>query len=132
MLLKAASISDTSKMLSSASPSLPGFKRLAIGLNCIAIAFYMAHPRLMRLERKMMDEVEGGNANWLTRIMRHEFAHALSAVLPCVSFDRGMDLANLIHNTGRLVVWSGHRERAELYWEQLKNHGLTMAPLDRV
>ncbi len=31
----------------------------------------------MRLERKMMDEVEGGNANWLTRIMRHEFAHAL-------------------------------------------------------
>ncbi len=31
----------------------------------------------MRLERRMMDEVEGGNANWLMRIMRHEFAHAL-------------------------------------------------------
>jgi len=47
------------------------------GVPGIAIAFYMAHPRLMRLERRMMDEVEGGNYNWLTRIMRHEFAHAL-------------------------------------------------------
>jgi hypothetical protein len=47
------------------------------GVPGIAIAFYMAHPRLMRLERRMMDEVEGGNASWLTRIMRHEFAHAL-------------------------------------------------------
>jgi hypothetical protein len=26
-------------------------------------------------------------------------------------------------------VWSGHREQAELYWEQLANFGLTMAPL---
>jgi ATP-dependent Clp protease adaptor protein ClpS len=26
-------------------------------------------------------------------------------------------------------VWSGERERAELYWEQLKGAGLTMAPL---
>ena len=59
-------------------------------------------------------------------------AHALSAVLPGVSFDQGMNLANRIHNTGRAVVWSGQKEPAELYWEQLKAHGLTMAPLDRV
>ena len=59
-------------------------------------------------------------------------AHALSAVLPGVSFDRGMTMANTIHTTGRAVVWSGHKEQAELYWEQLKDHGLTMAPLDRV
>jgi hypothetical protein len=37
----------------------------------------MAHPRLQRLERRFMGEVEGGNANWLTRILRHEIAHAL-------------------------------------------------------
>jgi len=43
----------------------------------IAVPFYMAHPRLMRLERQIMDEVEGGNANWLTRILRHEAGHAL-------------------------------------------------------
>jgi hypothetical protein len=32
---------------------------------------------LQRLERRFMGEVEGGNANWLTRILRHEIAHAL-------------------------------------------------------
>jgi hypothetical protein len=47
------------------------------GVPGIAVPFYMAHPRLMRLERRFMDEVEGGNANWLTRILRHELAHAL-------------------------------------------------------
>jgi ATP-dependent Clp protease adaptor protein ClpS len=59
-------------------------------------------------------------------------AFALSSVLPGITFDRGMDLANRIHNTGRAVVWSGLKERAELYWEQLRDHGLTMAPLDRL
>jgi ATP-dependent Clp protease adaptor protein ClpS len=58
-------------------------------------------------------------------------AFALAAVLPGVSFDRGMAFANRIHNTGRAIVWSGHREQAELYWSQLKDHGLTMAPLER-
>lgn len=47
------------------------------GVPGIAIPFYMAHPRLMRLERQMMGEVEGGNANWLMRILRHEVGHAL-------------------------------------------------------
>src|SRR5690606_38635246 len=39
--------------------------------------FYMVHPRLMRLERKMMGEVEGGNAAWAMRILRHEAGHAI-------------------------------------------------------
>ena len=47
------------------------------GVPGIAVPFYMAHPRLMRLERHFMGEVEGGNANWLTRILRHEAGHAL-------------------------------------------------------
>ena len=57
-------------------------------------------------------------------------AFALAAVIPGVDFDRGMAFANKIHSSGSAVVWSGHRERAELYWSQLKDHGLTMAPLD--
>jgi hypothetical protein len=28
-------------------------------------------------------------------------------------------------------VWAGMREPAELYWEQLHDAGLTMAPLER-
>ena len=58
-------------------------------------------------------------------------AAALSAVVPGVSYERGMRMANRIHNSGRAVVWSGLREPAELYWEQLREHGLTMAPLEQ-
>jgi ATP-dependent Clp protease adaptor protein ClpS len=58
-------------------------------------------------------------------------AFALASVLPAVSFDKGMALANRIHSTGQAVVWSGHREPAELYWTRLKELGLTMAPLER-
>ncbi|HZF15567.1 MAG TPA: putative zinc-binding metallopeptidase [Steroidobacteraceae bacterium] len=47
------------------------------GIPGIAIPFYLAHPRLERLERHLMREVEGGNSNWLMRILRHEAGHAL-------------------------------------------------------
>ena len=49
------------------------------GVPGIAVPFYLAHPRLMRLERKMTREVEGGNANWLMRILRHEAGHAIDS-----------------------------------------------------
>jgi ATP-dependent Clp protease adaptor protein ClpS len=58
-------------------------------------------------------------------------ATALSTVLPGVSYDNGMAMANRIHNSGQAIVWSGQRELAEHYWEQLSGHGLTMAPLER-
>jgi ATP-dependent Clp protease adaptor protein ClpS len=58
-------------------------------------------------------------------------AFSLSSVLPGVNYDRGMKLADSIHKTGLGVVWSGQQEQAELYWEQLKGHGLTMAPLEQ-
>lgn len=58
-------------------------------------------------------------------------AYALSNVLPGVSYDRGMELATTIHNSGQAIVWSGEKETAELYWSQLKDFGLTMAPLEQ-
>jgi ATP-dependent Clp protease adaptor protein ClpS len=58
-------------------------------------------------------------------------AMALSRTLPGVSFARGSELAGEIHNTGQATVWSGQLEPAELYWEQLADFGLTMAPLAR-
>lgn len=58
-------------------------------------------------------------------------AAALARVLPGVSYDGGMKLANQIHNTGRAIVWSGHQEPAEHYWELLSDAGLTMAPLEQ-
>jgi ATP-dependent Clp protease adaptor protein ClpS len=57
-------------------------------------------------------------------------ASALSKTIPGVDFDRGMQLANRIHNTGQAIVWSGLREPAELYHSQLTGYGLTMAPLE--
>jgi hypothetical protein len=47
------------------------------GVPGIAIPFFLAHPRLEQLERRMAQTVEGGNANWLMRILRHEAGHAV-------------------------------------------------------
>jgi hypothetical protein len=47
------------------------------GATAIAIPFYMAHPRLARLEEAQMLEVEGGEHEWCMRILRHEAGHAI-------------------------------------------------------
>ena len=79
----------------------------------------------------------GTDAPWQVIVLNDDHntfdgvAHALAAVLPGVGFEQGMSFANRIHSSGRAVVWSGHKEQAELYWEQLRGHGLTMAPLER-
>jgi ATP-dependent Clp protease adaptor protein ClpS len=57
-------------------------------------------------------------------------AGALAAVLPECSFSLGLAYADRIHTMGSAVVWSGHREVAEHYWNGLKRRGLTMAPLE--
>lgn len=46
------------------------------GIPGIAIPFYLAHPRLTRLERRQMLEVEGGEEAWCLKILRHEAGHA--------------------------------------------------------
>ncbi len=58
-------------------------------------------------------------------------AHALARYIPGVNVDRGYRLADEIHTNGLAMVWAGHRETAELYWDQLKCEGLTMAPLEQ-
>jgi ATP-dependent Clp protease adaptor protein ClpS len=58
-------------------------------------------------------------------------AMSLARYLPGVSIDKGYAIAQQIHNSGRAIVWSGQKEQAELYWEQLHAAGLTMAPLEQ-
>jgi ATP-dependent Clp protease adaptor protein ClpS len=58
-------------------------------------------------------------------------AHTLARFIPGVSVQSGFAFADKIHRTGQAIVWSGHQEQAELYWEQLRDSGLTMAPLER-
>jgi ATP-dependent Clp protease adaptor protein ClpS len=58
-------------------------------------------------------------------------ARALARYIPGVSVARGYDIADRIHHAGLAIVWTGHRELAELYWQQLRDAGLTMAPLEQ-
>jgi ATP-dependent Clp protease adaptor protein ClpS len=58
-------------------------------------------------------------------------AHTLARWIPGISVDRGYAIADTIHTTGQAIVWSGVKETAELYWEQLRDSGLTMAPLEQ-
>jgi hypothetical protein len=48
------------------------------GATTIAIPFYLAHPRLKKLEEKMMMEVEGGDEAWCMRLLRHEMGHVMN------------------------------------------------------
>ena len=48
------------------------------GIPGVAVPFYLAHPRLMELERRQMLEVEGGTREWCLRILRHELGHAIN------------------------------------------------------
>lgn len=57
-------------------------------------------------------------------------AQTLARVIPGVTVDQGYKIADRIHNRGLAVVWSGPLEVAELYWDQLNQAGLTMAPLE--
>jgi hypothetical protein len=47
------------------------------GATVIAAPFYLAHPRLEKLEEAQMLEVEGGEHEWCMRILRHEAGHAI-------------------------------------------------------
>src|SRR5205085_540020 len=47
------------------------------GVPGIAIPFYLAHPRLARLELNQMLVVEGGTHEWCMKILRHEVGHAI-------------------------------------------------------
>jgi ATP-dependent Clp protease adaptor protein ClpS len=57
-------------------------------------------------------------------------AHVLARYIPGITVSQGYALADRIDGTGLAIVWSGQREPAELYWEQLRDEGLTMAPLE--
>ena len=47
------------------------------GVPGVAIPFYLAHPRLAKLEMNQMLEVEGGTKTWCLQILRDEVGHAI-------------------------------------------------------
>lgn len=83
------------------------------------------------------DPGSGLDAPWQVIVLNDDHntfqgvAYALSNVLPGVTYEHGMSLATQIDASGQALVWSGEKETAELYWTQLKDFGLTMAPLEQ-
>jgi Putative zinc-binding metallo-peptidase len=65
----------------------------------IAIPFYLAHPRLIQIERKQMLDVEGGTRQELMQILRHECGHA---------FDNAYDL---LREPGRRELFGNASKR---------------------
>jgi hypothetical protein len=47
------------------------------GIPGVAVPFYLAHPRLAKLELAQMLEVDGGDPEWCLMILRHEAGHAI-------------------------------------------------------
>lgn len=57
-------------------------------------------------------------------------AECLLKYIPQMTSDRAWELTNQVHFDGQAVVWVGPQEQAELYHQQLRREGLTMAPLE--
>ncbi len=79
----------------------------------------------------------GAGGNWQVIVLNdnhNTFDHVaktLARVVPGVGLDQGYRYADKIHASGQAIVWTGPKEPAELYWEQLSSAGLTMAPLEQ-
>jgi ATP-dependent Clp protease adaptor protein ClpS len=92
-------------------------------------------PDVIELPR-VGDPGAGLGGNWRVIVLNDDhntFTHVaetLAHVIPGVTVDKGLAIADQIHNSGQAIVWSGPKEPAELYWEQLNDAGLTMAPLE--
>jgi ATP-dependent Clp protease adaptor protein ClpS len=58
-------------------------------------------------------------------------AGTLAKLIPGIDVNRGYAIADRILSAGLAIVWTGHKELAEHYWDQLRDAGLTMAPLEQ-
>jgi len=67
------------------------------GVPGFAVPFFLSHPRLMKLERAQMLEVEGGNLPWCMKLLRHEAGHAIQNAYRLARRKRWQE--NFGHNT---------------------------------
>ena len=54
----------------------------------------------------------------------------LIRIIPNTTPEKAWEAVHHIHNNGSATVWSGPLEQAETYHEQLREKGLTLAPLE--
>ena len=58
-------------------------------------------------------------------------ANSLMTIIPGMSNKRSWVLAVVVDREGLAEVWRGPLEQVELYHQQLKSKGLTMAPIEK-
>ena len=57
-------------------------------------------------------------------------SNCLMKYIPQMTEELALELTNQVHFQGLAIAWVGPLEQAEMYHEQLKEAGLTMAPLE--
>ena len=60
----------------------------------------------------------------------HHVTQCLLTYIPHMTPEHAHELTNQVHFDGMAIVWVGPMEQAELYHQQLRREGLTMAPLE--
>lgn len=104
-------------------------KRLSIGIQGMATSTSTAPKGSTVIDRKPYP-------NYKVIVLNDDFntfdhvANCLMKYIPGMSSDRAWELTEQVHFEGLAVVWSGPQEQAELYHQQLRREGLTMAPLE--
>lgn len=68
------------------------------GIPGVAMPFYLAHKKLIKLERDLTMDVEGGDKQWCMNLLRHETAHAL---LNAYQLDKRKDWQKVFGNPNK-------------------------------
>ncbi len=104
-------------------------KRLSVGIQGMATSTSTAPKGSTVIERKSYP-------NYKVIVLNDDFntfnhvANCLMKYIPAMSSDRAWELTEQVHFEGLAIVWTGPQEQAELYHQQLRREGLTMAPLE--
>lgn len=74
------------------------------GIPGVAVPFYLLHPKLMKLEKKMMGEIEGGTKVSCTKIIRHEMGHVLDNAFKLRVFKKGSTILDFLQTPTLITI----------------------------
>lgn len=104
-------------------------QRLSIAIQGMATSTSTAPKGSTVVDRKLYP-------NYKVIVLNDDFntfehvANCLMKYIPAMTSDQAWELTNQVHFQGLATVWVGPQEQAELYHQQLRREGLTMAPLE--
>ena len=104
-------------------------KRLSIAIQGMATSTSTAPKGSTVVDRKLYPNYKVIVLNDDVNTFEH-VANCLIKYIPSMTGDRAWELTEQVHFEGLAIVWTGPQEQAELYHQQLRREGLTMAPLE--